>query len=217
MESTKLADWEESGSQALISEPEQSRAARLISLILMPPLVAVAALVALSSYLIAEPLPAMRVMVVSSLFMAVVPSLYIASLLRRQVIHGGIDLVLAQERLRPYVVSAISCTAGAVILILLAAPAFIWALALTYALAAVLMAIITPHWKISMHAAGTAMPAAALLSVFGSRALPAVLVVPLVCWARVHARMHTVTQVVAGAALGGLIVWLNLTVFLPRL
>jgi len=79
------------------------------------------------------------------------------------------------------------------------------------------MAAITQRWKISAHAAGATMPLTALISAFGAAALPLAVIVPMVCWARVRAQMHTVAQVCAGALLGFAMTWIELAVVAPRL
>ena len=196
---------------------DQHRWAKLIGIIFMPPLVAIGTLVVLSAYLVADPLVAARTALVSALFMAIIPTGYIGWLIRRQRIRGGIELVITEERLRPYLVCTLSCAIGTVVLIRLSAPQHIWALALGYVLLGVLMAAITQHWKISMHAAGSALPTTALLSVLGPTALPGILIVPLVCWARVRASQHTVPQVAGGTLLGSLVAWLDFALILPRL
>ena len=96
---------------------EQHRWAKLVGIIFMPPLVAIGTLVVLSAYLVAEPLVAARTALVSALFMAIIPAAYIGWLIRRQRIHGGIELVITEERLRPYLVCTLSCAIGAVVLI----------------------------------------------------------------------------------------------------
>lgn len=196
---------------------EQSRLARVISVLLLPPLVAIATLTVISYALLPDPLAAARVLLVSSFFVAIVPSLYIMYLLRRQRVQGGIDLVLREERVRPYLVGASSCLAGAVVLVRLAAPTSVVALAACYFANTLVVAAITRRWKISAHAAGTALPATVLVGIFGPSALPAFLLVPLVCWARVRQHVHSVAQVIAGAALGFAMTWVEWFVILPRL
>lgn len=195
----------------------EHRWARLIGIIFMPPLVAIGALVVLSAYLVAEPLAAARTALVSALFMAIIPSSYIGWLIQRQRIRGGIELLFTEERIRPYLVCTLSCAIGTVVLIGISAPQHIWAFALGYVLLGVLMAAITQYWKISMHAAGSALPTTALLNVLGPPALPGMLIVPLVCWARVRTSRHTIPQVAGGTLLGGLVAWLDFAIILPRL
>jgi membrane-associated phospholipid phosphatase len=191
--------------------------AHVISLVCLPPLLAIATLVALSSHFIADPSEATRVALVSSFFIAVAPAAYVGYLLKRNKINGGIDLALREERLRPYLVGAVSCLLGLAVLLRLSAPQSVSVLALCYGVNALLMALITRRWKISAHAAGAAMPVTALLSAFGTAALPFAIVLPVVCWARVRAQMHTVAQVCAGALLGCLMTWVQIALLGPAL
>jgi membrane-associated phospholipid phosphatase len=126
-----------------------------------------------------------------------------------------VDLALREARLRPYLVGALSCLLGLIVLLYLSAPRPVTLLALCYGVNTLVMAAITQRWKISAHAAGAAMPFTALVSAFGAAALPFVVVIPVVCWARVRAQMHTVAQVCAGSVLGFLMTWLQIAVLSP--
>lgn len=189
------------------SAPRGLQLAHVISLVCLPPLLAMATFVALCSQAIPDPRGAARVALVSSLFVAIGPSAYVAFLLKRHKINGGVDLENKEERLRPYLVGAGSCVLGLLVLMRLSAPRSVTVLALSYATNALVLALITQRWKISAHAAGAAMPLTALLNAFGVSALPLAVVVPVVCWARVRSQMHTVTQVCAGALVGFLLTW----------
>jgi membrane-associated phospholipid phosphatase len=193
-----------------------ARLAQIISIVCLPPLMAIATIVALSSHAISDPAEAARVALVSSLFVAVIPCAYVAYLLRGGKIDGGLDLALREERLRPYLVGAASNILGLLALVLLSAPQTVSLLVLAYATNSLLMAAITQRWKISAHAAGAAMPLTALISAFGAGALPLAVIVPVVCWARVRAQMHTVAQVAAGALLGCSMTWAELALLAPR-
>jgi len=193
------------------------RAAQIISIVGLPPLLAIVTIIALSSHAIADPFEAARVAIVSSFFIAVAPVLYIAHLLRSHRISGGVDLAHKEERWRPYLVGIGSCILGFLVLLLLHAPQSLLLLSLIYAVNSAVMAIITQRWKISAHAAGAAMPATALFAVFGAAALAFAVIVPVVCWARVKVKMHTVAQVSAGALLGTALTWLQLTLLGPRI
>jgi membrane-associated phospholipid phosphatase len=61
--------------------------------------------------------------------------------------------------------------------------------------------IITRYWKISTHAVGIAGPFAVMFVLFKLQPLPYAALVPLVCWARVYLRAHTLAQVLVGCAL----------------
>jgi membrane-associated phospholipid phosphatase len=190
--------------------------AHIISMVCLPPLLAIATLVALSSHYLPDPREAAQVAVVGSFFIGVAPCLYVAYLLKSHKINGGVDLELREERLRPYLVGAGSCFLGLLVLVRLSAPESVTVLPLCYAVNTIVMAAITQRWKISAHAAGTTLPLTVLLNAFGAAALPLAVIVPVVCWARVRAQMHTVAQVCAGALLGFLLTWVQLTLLEPR-
>jgi hypothetical protein len=76
---------------------------------------------------------------------------------------------------------------------------------LTYFCLAIVMFSISSFWKISMHMAGVAGFSTALVFVFGAPALWFFLSLPLVAWARLHRRKHTVPQLIAGALAGILV------------
>jgi membrane-associated phospholipid phosphatase len=190
--------------------------AQVISIACLPPLLAIGTMVVLSSYLIADPYEAARVALISSFFTSIAPALYISYLLKRNKIGGGMHLALREERLRPYLVGAGSCLVGLLFLAHFSAPQQVIWLTLCYAVNSLVMAMITLRWKISAHAAGAAMPFTALLTVFGTAALPLGIIIPVVCWARVRSKMHTVAQTCAGALLGFALTWLQLSVLSSR-
>ena len=192
------------------------RAAQIISIVGLPPLLAIVTIFALSSHAIPDPGEALRVALISSFFIAIAPVLYIVYLLKSNKISGGADLRHREERWRPYLVGIGSCVLGFLVLLQLHAPREILWLTLCYAINTTVMALITQRWKISAHAAGAALPATALWAVFGAGALAFALVVPMVCWARVRVKMHTVWQVTAGAVIGSALTWLQLSLLAPR-
>lgn len=59
--------------------------------------------------------------------------------------------------------------------------------------------VITYFWKISGHAMAAALTTGTVVANFGWAWWPVLLIVPLVSWARVVRRDHTIGQVVAGA------------------
>jgi len=67
--------------------------------------------------------------------------------------------------------------------------------------------LITHFWKISGHAFASALTTGILVSRFGWRWWPVLLIVPIVTWSRVVRKNHTLTQVIAGALYAWLIVF----------
>ncbi len=68
-----------------------------------------------------------------------------------------------------------------------------------------ILSLVTMFWKISFHGATISAAATATLMVAGSSAWPMMLLVPLVGWARVRLKRHTLRQVVYGSLVGALI------------
>ena len=81
-------------------------------------------------------------------------------------------------------------------------PRALQALFVTEFCLAIITLLITTFWKISQHAGGIASLSTMLVALVGPAAAPALLLVPLVGWARVRVKAHTPAQVVAGAMLG---------------
>lgn len=105
------------------------------------------------------------------------------------------------ERRRAFIAFVIVDFIAAVFLTLAHAPKPIVAMIWGYLGATVVIMIITRWWKISTHAFGITGPFAAMVLLFGLAPLPYIAIVPLVFWARVYLRAHTLAQVLAGAAL----------------
>jgi len=72
---------------------------------------------------------------------------------------------------------------------------------------------ITRYWKISTHALGITAPLIALSAIFGSRPLPFLVLIPIVCWARVYLGAHTPAQVIAGVGLSAVSTYVMLRLF----
>lgn len=111
------------------------------------------------------------------------------------------------ERVRPLRVVAALHAGAFVVVTLLGAPAPLRAALLSYALATVLFALLTPLTNLSLHAAGAAGAAVCLAYVFGAWGLPALLLVPLVWWARAVLGRHTPAELALGVLVGGGATW----------
>jgi len=113
------------------------------------------------------------------------------------------------ERVRPLRVVALLHAGAFLLATLLDAPAELRAALLSYALATALFALLTPLTNLSLHAAGVTGAAVCLLYVFGAWGLPALLLVPLVWWARTVLGRHTPLELALGTLVGGLGTWIS--------
>ena len=115
------------------------------------------------------------------------------------------ELSHREERPRFILVSLSSDVLALAALWLGNGPHLLRLIVLTYFSLAIVMFSISNFWKISMHMAGMGGFSTALVFVFGAPALWAFLSLPLVAWARLHRRKHTIPQLIAGALAGALI------------
>ncbi|MDP8948604.1 MAG: hypothetical protein M3N09_11020 [Actinomycetota bacterium] len=111
------------------------------------------------------------------------------------------------ERVRPLRVVAALHVGAFLIVTLLGAPAELRAALLAYAFATLAFATLTPFINLSLHAAGVSGAAVCLVYVFGVWGLPAILLVPLVWWARTLLGRHTPQELALGVLVGGGATW----------
>jgi hypothetical protein len=111
------------------------------------------------------------------------------------------------ERVRPLRVVAALHVGAFLIVTLLGAPAELRAALLSYALATLLFAFLTPYVNLSLHAAGVSGAAVCMIFVFGVWASPVILLVPLVWWARTLLGRHTQPELALGVLVGGGATW----------
>jgi membrane-associated phospholipid phosphatase len=122
--------------------------------------------------------------------------------MRRRSRVGDFWISARAERLTPAVFLLASFVALLAALLLLDAPQDLTLLTLSMGLASAAVAGITLLWKASAHCTVAGHAAAAGLLLLGTLGLPFLLALPLVVWSRVTLKAHTLTQTLAGAAVG---------------
>jgi membrane-associated phospholipid phosphatase len=130
---------------------------------------------------------------------------------------GKIDDVhisFRKQRTVPFLWAIASYTLGALVLWLTADGNYLAALLFCYACITLTVMLINFWWKISVHATGLGGPLAGVTLLMGWAVVPLFLLIPLVSWARIYLRAHTLGQVVTGSLFGyGTILFLLLVVF----
>lgn len=139
----------------------------------------------------------------SVFFTSIGPTLYVFRLYWTERITD-LDMSIRSERQAVFGSFVAFSTLGTLTLALIGAPTIIIASMAAYTANAFLVMLITRLWKISTHALGITAPLITLIVLYGWQPLPFVILVPIVCWARVYLGAHTVGQVVAGSALATL-------------
>jgi membrane-associated phospholipid phosphatase len=122
--------------------------------------------------------------------------------MRRRSRVGDFWISTRAERLTPAVFLLAAFVALLAALVLLDAPQDLSLLTLSMGLASAAVAGITLLWKASAHCAVAGHAAAAGLLLLGPPGFVFLLVLPLVVWSRVTVKAHTLSQTLAGAAVG---------------
>jgi hypothetical protein len=179
--------------------PVRASLARVVSDIFSPPALAVPGL--LLGVLASDVSGTYRYALLYLLVGVVLPVVYVLWLLK----SGRItDFHLSDRRQRrgPFIASLACGFAAFGLLVYLGAPAAF--LGPLFALLAeiLLLFVITLAWQVSVHTATTAGLVTFACLAFGPAAACWALLVPLVAWARIYLRRHTLAQTLAGAFLG---------------
>ena len=136
----------------------------------------------------------------STFFTSLGPMIYVFWLYGTDRI-SDLDMSVRHEREAVFGAFVVFYLLGTVVLWLTHAPRLMIASMAAYTLATLVVQYITRYWKISTHALGITAPLVALTLVYGTQTLPFLVLIPMVGWARVYLKAHTLLQVVAGAAL----------------
>ncbi len=113
------------------------------------------------------------------------------------------------ERVGPLRVVAVLHVGAFVVVSLLGGPAELRAALLSYALATLGFAALTPVSNLSLHAAGVSGTAVCLAYVFGAWGFLGFLLLPPVLWARLALGRHTPFELALGVLVGGAGTWIS--------
>ncbi len=140
----------------------------------------------------------------AALFVCVLPLLVLLGLVKLGKVTD--HHVSNRKQRAPVLLMALgSVVAGLVVLQAISAPRSVLLMALAIVGGIVVLAAVSPFWKISGHAAAVSSAAVISILMLGPAFLPLVLLIPAVGWSRVVLRAHTLAQVVAGSLFGGLV------------
>lgn len=103
------------------------------------------------------------------------------------------------QRMISFIVSLASFAVGALILWLGKAPRVLIIVTLCYVATAYSLAFVNLFYKASGHTSGVTGPAVIYLFLYGVKALPVLVLIPLIMWARVKEKEHSLGQTIAGA------------------
>jgi membrane-associated phospholipid phosphatase len=174
--------------------------ARILSTIFNPFLTALALFVILAHVSAKDTVDFWRLLFLSTFFTSIGPMLYVFWLYSSDRI-SDLDMSVRQERELVFSTFVVFYLLGSAALWLAHAPRLMIAAMLGYFASTLVVGYITRYWKISTHALGITAPLVALTMLYGRQPLPFLVLIPMVCWARVYLKAHTIAQVLAGAGL----------------
>ena len=190
------------------------RIANLISNILNPFLVSLVLILLLSFGATSSILDALRwslILIALSILPVYLAIIYLVR-------SGRLDSVFTnvrRQRLKIYLLAGGWAAVGCVVLLYLKAPPRLMAASVAGLSTVVIFMCINLWWKISLHTAFIAASVTLLVILYGWVAVVAIVMIPLMFWARMELKRHSLAQVVAGALLSTLIVAVVFRIFLP--
>ncbi len=141
------------------------------------------------------------------LFGTVVPYLYIWFLYKKKKIND-MHISEKEDRIKPLVVACISYIIFFIILYVLEGPLFLKSIFAVIIVSTIILTIITYFWKICLHASGITIMVITFNILFGKWMLLMIPLIPLIGWARVRIKKHTVNQVILGTGITAIVTFL---------
>ena len=183
--------------------PARNRTARWLTEVFQPPVV-------VSLQLLISPLaqPGFPETIgygaLAALFVCVLPLMVLLVLVRLGKVTD--HHVSDRKQRAPVLLMALGCIAvGLLVLGAVDAPESVFAMVLAVVGGVAVLAVVSPFWKMSGHAAAVSCAAVVSVLMLGAAWAPLLLLIPAVSWSRVVLRAHSLAQVVAGSLFGGLV------------
>jgi membrane-associated phospholipid phosphatase len=176
----------------------QFKAARIISTIFVPPSFTLI-IFTLFSFTLEQDLLKKLILISTALVCGFILPVTMFIIFRRKGLIADIDAKVKEERTFPFLFSVIFYLVGLLFLVYFQINVISIAFWFCYISNTILVVIINKFWKISAHMMGASGPFAAIIFVFGVLALPFVIILTLIGWARIKLECHNLKQVFGGA------------------
>lgn len=177
-----------------------NKAARVISILFVPPSFTIIIFTFLAFYLESENIKIAVTLIVTYTLGFAAPIILFFYLRRKKLIVDS-DASFKEERTLPFSIAIIFYLIGLIFLIYFNVNIISIALWFCYISNTIITLVINKYWKISAHSMGAAGPFAALTFLFGLPAIWFLIVIILIGWARIKLKCHTPAQVIAGLVL----------------
>jgi membrane-associated phospholipid phosphatase len=188
---------------SVLTVKRRTQIARLVSNIFSPPILGVIGLLILAQTSRSASSWLWILFYISTAIF--IPVFYVVWLLLKKEITD-FHIRVRYQRLRPMFFMVVSSVFAWIVMRLGSAPVFLQTIAILGAFLMMFLLLITLRWKISGHTTAATAFAFFSLGSIGSLALPVLLLIPLVIWARVTLKRHTLAQTIAGTLVGGIFI-----------
>lgn len=138
---------------------------------------------------------------IATVFSSMIIFAYVRYLKHKHIINSA-ELILREHRINPLTLGVLSYAVGFFFLTLFDAPSLVRGLMFCYVTNAIVVLLVTRHWKISIHTATIANSLVAIVFQLGWMMAPILVLVPIVGMARVKMKRHDELQVAAGGLIG---------------
>lgn len=171
--------------------------AEVVSWVFFPPLVGTVFFIFLVFWYSSDLSEGLRWMTFVSPFLIFVPLIFFAITYKLGWVND-IDLSDREDRPIYLIVFIIGLGAASVIMHFLDVPLKFFVYAFSGLIVTIITTLITLSWKISFHTAVTTSVVTAITILGGARYMPLFLLIPVIAWARVTLKKHTISQVIGG-------------------
>jgi hypothetical protein len=174
--------------------------AAAVSAILSPFVVFIVTVLLMVRPLATTPNEAVVWSLISILFASVLPFLFVFVLVRLGVVEG-MHIVVREQRAGPLLFMLACGFCGTLVLYRIGAARALILLGVSYFMVGVVFTLITLFWKISFHSGVLATSIVSLALVVSVKLLFLILLVPLLVWARIYRKRHTLLQNVVAVSI----------------
>lgn len=197
-------------SQELVVRDPRSLFASLVAFIAHPVVVGTLGLLTIVFQTI-EPMQARLFYVVLLILLTFVPAAFYLFIYFKGNIFEMLELIQREARLVPYILMILGAIGAIIVLSMLQAPKPIFVMTLVLLANEVVLATINFWTKVSIHTATPTFTALTLGYLVSPYWYLLLLLVPLVAWARVYGKRHTLKQVIGGFLFATAVTMISLT------
>jgi hypothetical protein len=196
-----------------LNDKLQQKIARFISIIFIPPVLTVLSFFYLALKFESDSIKSSYTIIIAVLFgfiLQIISFIYF----RKKGLLSDVDANIKNERTLPFIASLLIFTIGFILLLTLNVSIISIAFWFCYISNTFLVILINKYFKISIHAMGFSGPLALFTFIVGIGALVMFPILLAVGWSRIKLKCHSLTEVIAGAFLGFISVYVQISVLL---